>query len=59
MGVWEGGRVPPHMCTCIPKDSFNGGGHMHEIIMFTMHACACMRVCVCAHPCACVLAELQ
>ena len=32
----------------------NGGGHLHEIIMFTTHACACMcmRACVCM--CMCV-----
>ena len=25
------------------------GSHLHEIIMFTMHACACVHVCACAH----------
>ena len=30
-------------------DSPNGGGHLHEIIMFTMHACACVHACACAH----------
>ena len=27
-----------------------GGGHLHEIIMFTTHACACVH----AHACACM-----
>ena len=30
-------------------DSPNGGSHLHEIIMFTMHACACM--CMHVHAC--------
>ena len=32
-----------------PRDfpKSNGGGHLHEITMFTMHACAC----VCMHAC--------
>ena len=25
----------------------NGGGHLHEITMFTMHACVCMHMCAC------------
>ena len=35
-------------------DSPNGGGHLHEIIMFTTHACVCMCMCVCACMCTCV-----
>ena len=33
-----------------PRDfpKSNGGGHLHEITMFTMHACAC--ACVCGTP---------
>ena len=56
---WGGGgkRVPPthvhthmhtHACMTslgIPRDSPNGGCHLHEIIMFTMYACACAHVC--------------
>ena len=30
----------------------NGGGHLHEITMFTTHACACVHVRACA--CTCV-----
>ena len=30
----------------IPRDSPNGGGHLHEIIMFNTCACACMCTCV-------------
>ena len=26
----------------IPRDSSNGGSHLHEIIMFTMRVCVCM-----------------
>ena len=50
-----------HTCTCMydiignPRDfpKSNGGGHLHEIIMFTTHACVCVCVCVraCAHVC--------
>ena len=59
-GVVRG--CPPHTCTCTcmhtrahaydiignPRDfpKSNGGSHLQEIIMFTMHACACMHVCV-------------
>ena len=62
-GEWMGVGVvrgcPLHTCTCmhacmydiigIPQDfpKSNGGGHLHEIIMFTTHVCAC--VCVHAH----------
>ena len=61
---WEGAPdTCAHACTCmhvcvhmtssgIPRDSPNGGCHLHEILMFTMHACAC--ACMCAHVCACV-----
>ena len=28
-------------------DSPNGGGHLHEIIMFNMHAYVCLHACVC------------
>ena len=57
-----GERLPPthmhmhaHACVHmtslgIPRDSPNGGCHLHEIIMFTMHACACL----CMHACACM-----
>ena len=61
IGVGDGERVPPHTCThmhaCIwhhrefpgiPQKS-NIGGHLHEIIMFTTHACACVCMCACAH----------
>ena len=65
VGGWGGGgeRVHPthvhmhmHACTYdiignsqdFPKS--NGGGHLHELIMFT--TCACAYMCVCA--CACV-----
>ena len=48
-----------HTCTCahvwhhrefpgIPQTS-NGSSHLHEIIMFTMRACACMHAHACAH----------
>ena len=46
--------VHAHMCTYDiignPQDfpKSNGGGHLHEIIMFTMHACVCACVCACA-----------
>ena len=62
------GCTPP-TCTCMcmhactydiignPQDfpKSNGGGHLHEITMFTMHACACMHVhvCMCMHACVC------
>ena len=50
-----------HMCTHahtrmtsygIPQKS-NGGGHLHEIIMFTTHAyaCTCVHVCTCVYMC--------
>ena len=32
----------------------NGGGHLHEIIMFNMCACVCVRVHACACVCTCV-----
>ena len=50
-GWWEG--TPTHMhahvhmtSSGIPRHSPNGGCHLHEIIMFTTHACACMCTCV-------------
>ena len=54
-----GERVPPthihththmHACTCAYDIIGNSqglpqwGGHLHEIIMFNMHACACAHV---------------
>ena len=65
----------PHTCTCTcmythahaydiignPQDfpKSNGGGHLHEIIMFTMHVwvCVCMHACMCV--CTCVWDTLQ
>ena len=56
---WEGASYPhAHTCACThvhtraydiignPRDfpKSNGGGHLHEITMFTMHACVCMRM---------------
>ena len=38
-----------HMCMTsygIPRDFPNGGSHLHEITMFTTHACTCMCTCV-------------
>ena len=41
-----------------PRDftKSNGGSHLHEITMFTLHACACVcaRACMCMHAHACV-----
>ena len=39
-----------------PRDfpKSNGGGHLREITMFTMHTCACVRVRMCACMCTCV-----
>ena len=64
--VGGGKRVPPahvhmhvhaHSHTCTydiignRRYSPNGGGHLHEIMMFTMRACACMCVHMCGgHP---------
>ena len=31
----------------IPQGFPYGGGHLHEISMFNIHACACVHVCVC------------
>ena len=62
MDVGGGGeRVPPHMYThahaCVHAYDIIGnsqgfpqwGGHLYEIIMFTMRVCACMHV----HACVC------
>ena len=62
MGVGGGGgervysthvHTHTHACTYDIIRNFqvfpNGGGHLHEIIMFTTCACVCMHVCVCAH----------
>ena len=58
MWVGEGERVPPtyvhmhaHACACAYDIIGNSqgitqwGSHLHEIIMFTMHACMCVHVC--------------
>ena len=67
MGVGGDERVHPthvhmhtHACTYdiignpwdYPKS--NRGGHLHEITMFTTHACACVHVHACACMCTCV-----
>ena len=68
-GWWEGAPHPhAHACACThvhactydiignPRDfpKSNGGGHLHEITMFTMHACACVCVRACMCMCTCV-----
>ena len=59
---------PPHTCTCTHAHACahvydiignshgfpHGGGHLHEIIMFTTHTCACMCVHACVYMCTCV-----
>ena len=64
-GWWEGASHPhAHAHTCMHVHTHtqvydiignsqgfpHGGSHLHEIIMFTMHACVCM--CMHAHACA-------
>ena len=66
-GVGGGERVHPthvhmhthtHMYDIIgnPRDfpKSNGGSHLHEITMFTTHACACVHMRACACMCTCV-----
>ena len=66
VGVVRGGTPPMCICMCMhahacaydiignPRDfpKSNGGGHLHEITMFIMHACACVHTCehVWGHP---------
>ena len=66
MGGWGGGgervhpthvhmhmHVHPHVYDIIGNSQGfpNGGDHLHEIIMFTMHACACVQVHAHMHVC--------
>ena len=58
-GWWESAPHPcahAHMYDIIGNSQGfpNGGGHLHEIIMFTTHACACMCMCACTCMCTCV-----
>ena len=46
--VWHHREFPG-----IPQKS-NGSSHLHEIIMFTTHACACLCMCACTCMCTCV-----
>ena len=50
------GWYPMHACMCtlvlhhrVSQGFFYVGSHLHEIIMFIMHACVCMCVCMCMH----------
>ena len=65
-GVVRGCTLTTCTCTCTHAHAHayniignsqvfpNGGGHLHEIIMFTTHACASVHVHVCACMCTCV-----
>ena len=46
-------HVHAHMydIIAIPRDSPNWGCHLHEIIMFTTHACVYMHACTCMCTC--------